>query len=546
MNGVTILLGSAVIFLIAYLTYGSWLAKQWGVDPSRKTPAETEKDGIDYLPTRPAVLLGHHFSSIAGAGPIVGPITAAVFGWVPVTLWIIVGSIFFGGVHDYGSLVASLRHKGLSIGQIIDSNIGERAKLLFAIFAWVTLLVIIAAFANIVAATFVANPSAGSSSLLFIVLAVAFGLLVYRSGMSLAVGTVIGLIGMAAAFWLGHIFPITLSKDVWLLLMMGYIFVASIAPVWILLQPRDYLNSFLLYIMIAAAFIGICLYQPEMEISPFVGFDLGGGQWLFPVLFVTVACGAISGFHSLVSSGTSSKQLDNERNAKLIGYGSMLIEGLLAICAIISVAYVSADKLPELLKNGGPVNAFSQGTATFMTAIGLDFNLSKEFVALTISAFALTTLDTATRLGRFIFQEMVTTKAGANSPLGKAVSNRYVATGITIALAWIMSTGSYLTIWPIFGTANQMLAALALLAIAAWLKKSKRNHLMITIPMYFMFAVTFCSLGQLIYANLGKNWLIVGVSTVLAVLSAALAVEAFRVFGEENRINASAQAQNQQ
>lgn len=546
MNGVTILLGSAVIFLIAYLTYGSWLAKQWGVDPSRKTPAETEKDGIDYLPTRPAVLLGHHFSSIAGAGPIVGPITAAVFGWVPVTLWIIVGSIFFGGVHDYGSLVASLRHKGQSIGQIIDSNIGERAKLLFAIFAWVTLLVIIAAFANIVAATFVTNPGAGSSSLLFIVLAVAFGLLVYRSGMSLAVGTVIGLIGMAAAFWLGHIFPITLSKDVWLLLMMGYIFVASIAPVWILLQPRDYLNSFLLYIMIAAAFIGICLYQPEMEISPFVGFDLGGGQWLFPVLFVTVACGAISGFHSLVSSGTSSKQLDNERNAKLIGYGSMLIEGLLAICAIISVAYVSADKLPELLKNGGPVNAFSQGTATFMTAIGLDFNLSKEFVALTISAFALTTLDTATRLGRFIFQEMVTTKAGANSPLGKAVSNRYVATGITIALAWIMSTGSYLTIWPIFGTANQMLAALALLAIAAWLKKSKRNHLMITIPMYFMFAVTFCSLGQLIYANLGKNWLIVGVSTVLAVLSAALAVEAFRVFGEENRINASAQAQNQQ
>ena len=546
MNGVTILLGSAVIFLIAYLTYGSWLAKQWGVDPSRKTPAETEKDGIDYLPTRPAVLLGHHFSSIAGAGPIVGPITAAVFGWVPVTLWIIVGSIFFGGVHDYGSLVASLRHKGQSIGQIIDSNIGERAKLLFAIFAWVTLLVIIAAFANIVAATFVANPGAGSSSLLFIVLAVAFGLLVYRSGMSLAVGTVIGLIGMAAAFWLGHIFPITLSKDVWLLLMMGYIFVASIAPVWILLQPRDYLNSFLLYIMIAAAFIGICLYQPEMEISPFVGFDLGGGQWLFPVLFVTVACGAISGFHSLVSSGTSSKQLDNERNAKLIGYGSMLIEGLLAICAIISVAYVSADKLPELLKNGGPVNAFSQGTATFMTAIGLDFNLSKEFVALTISAFALTTLDTATRLGRFIFQEMVTTKAGANSPLGKAVSNRYVATGITIALAWIMSTGSYLTIWPIFGTANQMLAALALLAIAAWLKKSKRNHLMITIPMYFMFAVTFCSLGQLIYANLGKNWLIVGVSTVLAVLSAALAVEAFRVFGEENRINASEQAQNQQ
>ena len=407
MNGFTLLIGSAVIFLIAYVVYGSWLAKQWGIDPKRKTPAETQKDGIDYLPTKPAVLLGHHFSSIAGAGPIVGPITAAVFGWVPVTLWIIVGSVFFGGVHDYGSLVASLRHKGKSIGQIIEANIGERAKILFAIFAWITLLVVIAAFANIVAATFVANPSAGTSSLLFILLAVAFGLLVYRTGISLFLGTVLGLIGMAAAFYIGHIFPIVLSKDMWLLIMMGYIFVASIAPVWILLQPRDYLNSFLLYLMIIAAFLGICFYQPTMEISPFVGFDLGHGQWLFPVLFVTVACGAISGFHSLVSSGTSSKQLDNEKNAKLIGYGSMLIEGLLAICAIISVAYVAADKLPALLKAGGPVNAFSQGTATFMTALGLDFNLSKEFVALTISAFALTTLDTATRLGRFIFQELV-------------------------------------------------------------------------------------------------------------------------------------------
>ena len=552
MNGFTLLIGSAVIFLIAYVVYGSWLAKQWGIDPTRKTPAETQKDGIDYLPTKPAVLLGHHFSSIAGAGPIVGPITAAVFGWVPVTLWIIVGSVFFGGVHDYGSLVASLRHKGKSIGQIIEANIGEKAKILFAIFAWITLLVVIAAFANIVAATFVANPGAGTSSLLFILLAVAFGLLVYRTGMSLFLGTVLGLIGMAAAFYIGHIFPIVLSKDMWLLIMMGYIFVASIAPVWILLQPRDYLNSFLLYLMIIAAFLGICFYQPTMEISPFVDFDLGGGQWLFPVLFVTVACGAISGFHSLVSSGTSSKQLDNEKNAKLIGYGSMLIEGLLAICAIISVAYVAADKLPALLKAGGPVNAFSQGTATFMTALGLDFNLSKEFVALTISAFALTTLDTATRLGRFIFQELVTRpvesrNGGKEQPIAAFLGNRYVATAITIALAWYMSIGSYLTIWPIFGTANQMLAALSLLAIAAWLRKENRKTFMVTIPMYFMFAVTFCSLGQLIYANLGKNWLIVGISAGLAVLSAALFIEAYRVFSnDKGQIPNNLQAQNQE
>ena len=545
MNGLALLLGATVIFIAASIVYGSWLAKKWGVDPSRPTPAYTQKDGIDYLPTKPAVLLGHHFSSIAGAGPIVGPISAAVFGWIPVSLWIIVGSIFFGGVHDYGSMVASIRHKGQSIGQIIESNVGRRAKLLFAIFAWVTLLVVVAAFANIVASTFVANPGAGTASLLFIVLAVGFGYAVYRSGIPLLIGTIFGIIGMAVSFWLGHIFPLALSKEVWLLILLAYVFVASIAPVWILLQPRDYLNSFLLYAMMIAAFLGIIFYQPTMEIAGFVGFDLGGGQWLFPVLFVTVACGAISGFHSLVSSGTSSKQLDNERNAKLIGYGSMLIEGLLAICAIISVAYIAADKLPVLLKQGGPVNAFAQGTATFMTSLGLDFSLSKEFVALTISAFALTTLDTATRLGRFIFQEMIAptenNKEVKPNSVREALSNRYVATLITIAAAWYMASGSYLTIWPIFGTANQMLAALALLAITAWLKKEGRDTYMITIPMYFMFAVTFTSLGQLIYSNLGKNWLIVGVSALLTVLSLALAVEAFRVFSEDKKETSQAE-----
>ncbi len=554
MNGLALLLGATFIFIVAYITYGSWLAKKWGVDPSRPTPAYTQKDGIDYVPTQPAVLLGHHFSSIAGAGPIVGPISAAVFGWIPVCLWIIIGSIFFGGVHDYGSMVASLRHKGQSIGQIIESNVGRRAKLLFSIFAWITLLVVVAAFANIVASTFVANPGAGTASLLFIVLAVIFGYAVYRSGVPLLVGTIVGIAGMILSFWLGHIFPLSLSKEVWLLILLAYVFVASIAPVWILLQPRDYLNSFLLYAMMIAAFLGIVFYQPTMEIAGFVGFDIGGGQWLFPVLFVTVACGAISGFHSLVSSGTSSKQLDNERNAKLIGYGSMLIEGLLAICAIISVAYVAADKLPTLLKQGGPVNAFAQGTATFMTSLGLDFSLSKEFVALTISAFALTTLDTATRLGRFIFQEMIAPNLDSQqevkpNSIREALGNRYVATLITIAAAWYMASGSYLTIWPIFGTANQMLAALALLAITAWLKKEGKETFMITIPMYFMFAVTFTSLGQLIYVNLGKNWLIVGVSTLLAILSVALAVEAFRVFGDDKKTvsqGPALQSQNQE
>ncbi len=534
------MLGSAAIFVVAYIVYGSWLAKQWGVDPKRPTPAQTMKDGIDYVPTRPIVLLGHHFSSIAGAGPIVGPISAAVFGWIPVCLWIIIGSVFFGGVHDYGSMVASLRHKGQSIGQVIDKNVGHKAKLLFAFFAWITMMVVVAAFANIVASTFVANPGTGTASILFMFLAVLFGMGVYRSGFPLLWASIVGVACMFGAFYLGHLFPISLSKEVWLVCLFAYVFVASIVPVWILLQPRDYLNSFLLYAMMIAAMLGILFYSPSMQIDGFVAFDLGNGNWLFPVLFVTVACGAISGFHSMVSSGTSSKQLDNEKNAKLIGYGSMLIEGMLAICATISVAYVAADQLPALLKGGGPVNVFSQGIATFMTSLGLDFAMSKEFVALTISAFALTTLDTATRLGRFVFQELLAPKLTAveagqqQSQIVKFLSNRYVATIVTIAISWYMASGSYLTIWPIFGTANQLLAALALLAVAAWLKREGRKTFMVTIPMAFMFVVTFTSLGQLIYANFGTNWLIVSLSVILGILALALAVETYRVFRIEN------------
>lgn len=553
MDGLTLLLVSTAVFFIAYVTYGSWLAKQWGIDPKHVTPAVTKNDGIDYMPAKPAVLLGHHFSSIAGAGPIVGPITAAVFGWIPVVLWIVVGSIFFGGVHDYGSLVASIRHNGQSIGQIINKNIGNRARLLFAIFAWITLLVVIAAFANIVAVTFVANPSAGTTSLLFILVAIAFGFGVYRTGLNLVIGSILGLIAMGLCFYLGHIFPLAMSKQAWLLLLMAYIFVASIAPVWILLQPRDFLNSFLLYGMIVAAFVGVCVYQPEMHLAGFAGFDLGGGNWLFPVLFITVACGAISGFHSLVSSGTSSKQLDNEKNAKLIGYGSMLIEGLLAVIAVISVCFVAADKLPALLKAGGPVNAFSDGVATFMTALGFEHAFAKEFLALTISAFALTTLDTATRLARFILQETIAPNAthiessSATYQARKVLSNRYVATLVTIALAWLLSTGSYLTIWPIFGTANQLLAALALLAIAAWLKREGRNTLMVTIPMCFMFAVTLSSLVQLIYFNIGKNWTTVSLAVFLAALSVGLAAETYRVFSRDKALgNLHFNAQQQQ
>ncbi len=533
MSGITLLVGSIVIFLIAYVTYGAWLAKQWGIDPKNPTPAHRLKDSIDYLPTPPAVLLGHHFSSIAGAGPIVGPITAAVFGWVPVVLWILVGCIFFGGVHDFGALVASIRHDGKTIGQIIDKTLGKRGKFLFSVFAYVTLLVVIAAFANIVAATFVASPQSASASLLFIVFAIIFGFCVYRLGVRLSIGTVFGIAALIGSIYLGTLFPLVLSKNVWIIILMAYIFIASIAPVWILLQPRDYLNSFLLYGCIIFALVGIVIYQPTMQLPAFTSFDPSGKGTnpMFPMLFVTVACGAISGFHSLVASGTTSKQLDNEKDAKLIGYGSMLIEGVLAVVAVIAAGYVGGDKLAELLKSGGPVNVFSDGVGTFMTKLGFSFGVAKSFVALTISAFALTTLDTATRLGRFIFQELFSSKneeTGETS--GNILSNMYVATFITVGLSGYMSVGSYLSIWPIFGAANQLLAALALLAIGVWLKDSNKSCFMVIIPMIFMFAVTLTTLCKLILASFGVNMIVTSLGIILFILALALVVEANKVF----------------
>ena len=311
MSALVLIIFAIVCFLIAYVTYGAWLAKQWGIDPTKKTPACTKTDGVDFCPAKAPVLLGHHFSSIAGAGPIVGPIAASVFGWIPVALWVIVGSIFFGGVHDFGSLFASVRHGGKSIGEVIEVNIGKTGKKLFAVFAWLTLILVVAAFLNIVADAFVSTPAAGSSSIFFIFLAVAFGYAVNRMNMNLTVSSIVGVIVLFFCVWLGQVFPLALTKMAWIYLLIIYIFAASVLPVWILLQPRDYLNSFLLYAMMGGAVIGILIFQPTLQLSPYNGFVVNK-QFLFPMLFITVACGAISGFHSLVGSGTTSKQLESE------------------------------------------------------------------------------------------------------------------------------------------------------------------------------------------------------------------------------------------
>lgn len=530
MNSLVLLLTGIILFFIAYLTYGRWLAKHWGVDVNKKTPAHTKFDNVDYCPADAKVLLGHHFSSIAGAGPIAGPIQAAIFGWVPVMLWILIGSIFIGGVHDFGSLFASIRHGGNSIGEIIHANIGQKGKKLFNVFAWVTLVLVVAAFTDICASTFAFDPSkpnvlvgaqAGTASILFILLAMVFGFLVYRRNAPLSIATVFGVALLFLCIYLGYTFPVLkLSKLQWQIILLIYITVASTMPVWLLLQPRDYLCSFLLYAMLIGSFIGILVLHPTMKLATVTSFNVKG-QTLFPFLFVTVACGAVSGFHSLVSSGTSSKQLNSEKDAQLIGYGSMLIEGIVAIIALISVGYV-------MKAEGTPAAIFASGTATFMNSFGLPLEVGKVFVILSFSAFALTSLDTATRIGRYIFQEFFEVKEdGTRSPL----ANMYVSTIITVLCSLGLILYGYKKIWPIFGSANQLLAGLALLSLTAWLARRGKKTIMIVIPMVFMFAVTLSALFLIIKSYLfgaKPNYILGVMAIILFILALVLIGEAYK------------------
>lgn len=510
MSGVAILVVSILCFLVAYVTYGSWLAKQWDVDPSRKTPSHEMNDGIDYIPAKAPVLLGHHFASIAGAGPINGPIQAAVFGWVPVLLWIIIGGIFFGAVQDFSSIIVSIRHKGKSLGEVIEENIGYRCKMLFTIFAWLVLLLVVAAFSDIVAATFqgytlaadgtkvynTANGSVATASMLFIPLAVVFGFVVYRKNAPLIVSSVVGVALLVVCIAVGLKFPIYLSKNFWLGMVFVYIFIASVSPVWILLQPRDYLNSFLLYFMIIAAVIGIFGSNPTVNLPAFTGWTSSfNGQVIFPYLFITVACGAISGFHSLIGSGTTSKQLDNEKDAKLIGYGAMLIECGLAVIALIAVgALYTNNEMPK----GTPAVVFASAISGFFRQLGMGdaaVNTTFTVISLAISAFALTSLDTATRLGRFLFQELFAGKAGEEvKGIRKSFSNMYVGTFITVALGGVLCMGGYKNIWPLFGACNQLVAVPCFLGVSVWLSKKGKNNKMLFIPMLFMLAATMSSL----------------------------------------------------
>ncbi len=523
MNAVLILSIGIVILLAGYIFYGKWLSEQWGVNDSNATPAHTMQDGIDYVPAKAPVLMGHHFSSIAGAGPINGPIQAAVFGWVPVALWILIGGIFFGAAHDFGALFASIRHKGQSIGEVVSNNIGERAKKLFIIFAYMTLILVVAAFASIVAGTFngfnadgsrnEANASVAMISILFIFMAVIFGFFVYRKGVSLSIATVIGVAALVACLVIGlkwH--PIYLGTTAWMAIIGVYILIASVAPVWILLQPRDYLSSFLLYGMMIIAVVGIIGagvtgHNLSMEIPAFTGFKdpITNRGYLFPALFITIACGAISGFHSLVSSGTTSKQLDREKDAKPIAFGGMLIECALALISLCAVGFIWSEYVAGDIRV--PTQVFATGLSRMVACIpGLETTEAtvSALLILAVSAFCLTSLDTATRLARYMFQEFWL-KPGETykdvTDFRRILCNPYVATAITVVLGISLGLGGYDIIWPLFGAANQLLAALALLAVASWLGNIGRNNKMFLFPMVFMLVVTLTSLAFTMYSE---------------------------------------------
>ncbi len=530
MNTLLLLVICVAVLACGYIFYGRWLCKQWGVgEGNNPTPAHELEDGVDYVPAKAPVLMGHHFSSIAGAGPITGPIGAAIFGWVPVTLWILIGGIFFGGVHDFGALYASIRHKGQSIGEIINANMSKRAKKLFVTFSYLTLILVVAAFASIVAGTFKAtfkdgvldvaassaNASVAMVSLMFIVVAIIFGFAVYRRGASMLVSTILGVAAIVACMAIGmNWHPIYLSGTTWMIIIGIYITIASVTPVWILLQPRDYLSSFLLYAMLFVAFVGVVGAHPNIDPASFPAFASAPGKPIFPILFTTVACGAISGFHSLVSSGTTSKQLDKEKDAKPIAYGGMLLECVLAVLTLCAIAYARQTGHTK-----GATDIFAGGISAMCAKIpgcaGLE-NILYTLLVLTYSAFCLTSLDTATRLARFMFQEFWLepgqTAKDIISGWKKVMVNPVFATVLTVVLGIALGLTGWQKIWGLFGASNQLLAGIGLLAVATWLGNIGKNNKMFLAPMAFMVVVTISSLtitliGQVkIIAAGGADW----------------------------------------
>ena len=545
MNGLIMMLIAIVVLGAGYLVYGRWLANTWGIDPNAKTPAYELRDGVDYEPADTQVVFGHQFASIAGAGPINGPIQAAVFGWVPVLLWLLIGGVFFGAVQDFSAMYASVKNKGRTIGYIIEEYIGKLGKKLFLLFCWLFCILVVAAFADVVDGTFMgftaegekiaANGSVAMTSVLFILEAVVLGCVLRFAKLGKTMNTILAIVLLVAGVVLGLNFPIFIEKGTWQIIVFLYIAVASIVPVWALLQPRDYLNSYLLVIMIVMAVVGVLFTNPDINLPAFTSFYVVGSGSMFPILFVTIACGAVSGFHSLVSSGTTSKQLDKETDAKPIAYGGMLLECVLAVITVcaINFAYKYNAANPDTALKGA-TSIFAGGIANMYAGFGPGaVKVLRTLLTLTYSAFCLTSLDTATRLARFMFQEFFLepgqTPADIKDGWKKVMVNPYVATIITVVLGIILGLTGWNKIWGLFGAANQLLAGLGLLAVATWLGNVGKNNKMFLFPMGFMTVVTICSLAVTVKNQVGMimaggaDW---GpyAQTILAVLLIVLAV----------------------
>ena len=545
MNTLVIVAIAAVCLLAGYTLYGRWLANKWGIDPKAKTPAYTKEDGKDYVPTDGWVVFAHQFSSIAGAGPVTGAIQAAAFGWLPVLLWILLGGIFFGAVTDFGALYASVKNEGKSMGLLIEKYIGKTGRKLFLLFCWLFTLIVIAAFADMVAGTFNAytvtdgvaslaenaqvNGAAGTISILFMVFAVIFGLIQKQCKVSGWKEVVLGLVCTVAALGIGMNLPMVTDKATWSYITFAYIFLASVLPMWLMKQPRDYMTTFMFAGMIIGATLGIVVAHPNMNLPVYTGFHNDNLGNLFPILFVTVACGAVSGFHSLVSSGTSSKTVANEKDMLKVGYGAMVLESLLAVLALcVAGAAAAADGTAAA---GTPFQVFSGGVAGLLEMFGVPVYVASCFMTMCVSALALTSLDAVARIGRMSFQELFSVDDMEHAEgWRKLLCNTYFSTIVTLAFGYILTQVGYSNIWPLFGSANQLLSALVLITLCVFLKVTGRENKTLFPPLIIMLCVTFTALVQrtigLVKAfNAGTAvFMVEGLQLIIAILLMVLGV----------------------
>ena len=512
MNTLVIVLIAAVCLLGAYVLYGRWLANKWGVDPSAKTPAVLHEDGRDFVPTDGWTVFSHQFSSIAGAGPVTGAIQAAAFGWLPVLLWVLIGGIFFGAVTDFGALYASVKNEGKSMGMLIEKYIGKTGRKLFLLFCWLFCGIVIAAFADMVAGTFNAygadgalaeaastNGAAGMVSIMFMVFAVVFGLLQKKLHLTGWKESVLSILFIVLSFAIGANLPLIFDKTMWSYITFVYIFFAAVLPMWLLKQPRDHMTTFMFVAMIAGAVVGLLVAHPQMNLPAYTGFNNASLGTMFPILFVTVACGAVSGFHSLVSSGTSSKTISNEKDMLKVGYGAMVLESLLAVLALcVAGAAAAADGTPAA---GTPFQIFSRGVAGFFEMFGVPAYAATVFMTMCVSALALTSLDAVARIGRMSFQELFSVDDMAHAPAWrKLCCNLYFSTFVTLAFGFVLTKIGYANIWPLFGSANQLLSALVLATLCVFLKVTGRSNKMLMPPLVIMLCVTFTALVQRLMA----------------------------------------------